>query len=235
MELFFNENLSVNDESMIFSSEESRHISMVLRKKVGEVISVTNGEGLEWKGEITRTDRRIATAKKKIAILHKTQIIPLHIAIAPTKSNDRMEWFLEKATEIGITEITPILCDHSERKYLKPERMKKILVRALKQSTQYFLPKLNPMISFESFMKLKHPDKRFLAHCQKGDRIILNQVGDLNSEILVMIGPEGDFSLREIYKAQTQFFRAIKLSSKRLRTETAAIVACSQVATLREI
>ena len=235
MELFYNENLRLDDESLIFGSDESRHMSKVLRKKVGELICVTNGKGLEWKGQITSTDSRNAAAKKTEAILHQNKIFPLQIAIAPTKSNDRLEWFLEKATEIGVTEITPILCDHSERKTLKPERMKKILVGAIKQSGQYHLPQLNPMISFEALMKFDHPQTKLIAHCQKGNRIPLHQMGDLNNEILIMIGPEGDFSIREIKTAQNHSFKAITLSSQRLRTETAAIMVCSQVAILREI
>ena len=235
MELFYNENLSANDESLIFGPEESRHLSKVLRKKVGKSIRVTNGKGLEWKGQITSTDSRKAAAKKTEATLHQNKIVPLHIAIAPTKSNDRMEWFLEKATEIGVTEITPLMCDRSERKTLKPERMKKILVGALKQSAQYFLPKLNPMISFEALIKLDHPQTKLIAHCQNGNRVPLHQIGDLNDEILIMIGPEGDFSMREIKTAQNHSFIEITLSSQRLRTETAAVVACSQVATLRKI
>ena len=111
MELFYNENLRLNDESLNLGPDESRHLSKVLRKKVGEKIRVTNGHGLEWNGELIITDSRKATAKKKEAVLHQNKIIPLHIAIAPTKSNDRLEWFLEKATEIGVTEITPIVCD----------------------------------------------------------------------------------------------------------------------------
>ena len=136
------------------------------------------------------------------------------MAIAPTKSNDRLEWFLEKATEIGVTEITPLICDHSERKTIKPERMKKILVGALKQSAQYFLPQLNPLISFDALLKLDHPQTRLLAHCQIGNRIPLHQMGDLKDEILIMIGPEGDFSMREIKTAQNHSFTEITLVHK---------------------
>tara|TARA_B100001250_G_scaffold54938_1_gene42515 strand:+ start:327 stop:1046 length:720 start_codon:yes stop_codon:yes gene_type:complete len=235
MELFYNEDLSANEESLIFGLEESRHLSKVLRKKVGEQIHVTNGKGLEWKGLIISNDFRRAAVKKKKATLHQNQSVPLHIAIAPTKSNDRLEWFLEKATEIGISHITPILCDHSERKILKPKRMKKILVGALKQSAQFFLPQLNPMISFKKFMKSHHPQTKLLAHCQKGNKIALHQIKNLNNEVLIMIGPEGDFSDREIKTAQNHSFTSISLGAQRLRTETAGIVACSKVATLRGI
>ena len=235
MELFYNENLLTDKQTLTFSAEESRHLTKVLRKKVGQHVRVTNGHGLEWKGQIISTDSRKATAEKTEVIFHKNQNIPLHIAIAPTKSNDRLEWFLEKATEIGITEITPIMCDHSERKTIKPERMKKILVGSIKQSVQYFLPKLNPMISFETFVKWDHPQTKLLAHCQRGNKSPLHQMGDLNKEILIMIGPEGDFSEREINTAHHHSFKEITLGTHRLRTETAGIVACSQVVTLREI
>tara|TARA_B100001173_G_scaffold299856_1_gene298820 strand:+ start:5242 stop:5961 length:720 start_codon:yes stop_codon:yes gene_type:complete len=235
MELFYNENLNANDESLIFGLEESRHLSKVLRKKVGEQIHVTNGKGLQWKGIIISNDFLRASLKKTKVTLHQIKSLPLHIAIAPTKSNDRLEWFLEKATEIGVSHITPLICDHSERKILKPERMKKILVGALKQSAQYFLPQLNPMISFEKFIKSYHPQIKLLAHCQKGNKTALHQIKNLNNEILIMIGPEGDFSDREIKTAKNHSFISISLGKQRLRTETAGIVACSKVATLREI
>ena len=142
---------------------------------------------------------------------------------------------LEKATEIGVTEITPLVCDHSERKSIKFERINKILVRGLKQSVQFFLPKLNPMISFEEFMKSNHPQIKLLAHCQSGNRTPMHKLGNLNKEILIMIGPEGDFSNQEIKAAVNNSFTEITLGVNRLRTETAGIIACSKVATLREI
>jgi len=235
MELFYKENLVKKDESIIFDAEESRHLSKVLRKKVGEMISVTNGKGLEWHGQIVSADVRKAAAKKTDVILHQNQLIPLHIAIAPTKSNDRLEWFLEKSTEIGVSQITPLICEHSERKVIKPERLNKILIGGIKQSAQFFLPELNPMISFEEFMKLEHPQTKLIAHCQKGDQKALHKTENLNREILIMIGPEGDFSDREITIAHLLNFGAITLGEQTFRTETAGIVACSRVATLREI
>ncbi len=235
MELFYKENLVAYDESITLGAEESLHLSKVLRKKVGKMISVTNGKGLEWQGKIVSADARKAAIKKTDIILHQNRLIPLHIAIAPTKINDRLEWFLEKATEIGVSQITPLLCDHSERKVIKPERLNKILIGGIKQSTQFFLPKLNPMISFKEFMKLEHPQTKLIAHCQKGDQKALHQIQNLSRNILIMIGPEGDFSDREIKIARLLNFGAITLGEQRLRTETAGIVACSRVATLREI
>lgn len=235
MELFYSESLLQEDETLMFDSEESRHLVKVLRKKSGDLISVTNGRGLEWMGEIIGTDQRKVMAKKNKVIVHQNNSSPLHIAIAPTKSNDRMEWFLEKATEIGLTQITPILCQHSERKTLKLDRMKKILVGGLKQSAQFYLPQLNPVVSFEAFVKSDHREKKLIAHCQKGEKIDLHQIENIEGDILIMIGPEGDFSDREIIDAKDHSFTEISLGSQRLRTETAGIVACSKVATLREI
>ena len=235
MELFYSENLRYTDETLFFSKEESRHLNKVLRKKPGNLISVTNGEGLEWKGEIVSTDIRKVVAQKTESLFHQNKITPLHIAIAPTKSNDRMEWFLEKATEIGVTQITPILCQHSERKTIKPVRMKKILVGGLKQSAQFYLPKLNPLLSYEDFIGLGHKDIKLLAHCQKGNKKDLSLIENLDGNLLIVIGPEGDFSKVEIEMAREMVFTEITLGSQRLRTETAGVVACSMVATFREI
>jgi 16S rRNA (uracil1498-N3)-methyltransferase len=235
MELFYSETLIQENEMLIFDSDESRHIVRVLRKKIGDFIRVTNGQGLEWEGEIIATELRKVVAKKNNIILHQNKITPLHIAIAPTKSNDRMEWFLEKATEIGVTQITPILCQHSERKTLKIDRMKKILVGGLKQSAQFFLPQLNPIISFDDFIKSDPQGKRLIAHCQNEEKTTLHKIGNLECEIIIMIGPEGDFSNREVNTASEHSFKGISLGSQRLRTETAGIVACCMVATLREV
>lgn len=235
MELFYSETLTQENETLIFDSDESRHIVRVLRKKIGDFISVTNGQGLEWKGEIIGTDIRKVVAKKNNVIVHQNKNAPLHIAIAPTKSNDRLEWFLEKATEIGVTQVTPILCQHSERKTVKADRMKKILVGGLKQSAQFYLPQLNPIVSFDDFIKLDSQGKRLIAHCQNREKTTLHKIGNLDCEMLIMIGPEGDFSDREVNTALEHSFTGISLGSQRLRTETAGIVACCMVATLREV
>ena len=235
MELFYAKHIVVEDDILTFSPEESRHLIKVLRKKFGDLIRVTDGKGLEWIGEIIDINTKKVIGKKSQFILHKNNITPLHIAIAPTKNNDRFEWFLEKATEIGVSEITPIICNHSERKTIKPNRLNKILINGIKQSTQFFLPILNPIISFEAFIKKDLPKIKLIAHCQKGNKLLLQQVSNLDNEVLIMIGPEGDFSHIEIENAQNQYFTEVSLGSQRLRTETAGLVACSKVATLREI
>ena len=235
MELFYAKHITSKDEILTISPEESRHVTKVLRKKIGDLIGITNGKGLEWIGEIIHINTRKVVAKKSKFILHKNNRPTLHIAIAPTKNNDRFEWFIEKATELGVSEITPIICNHSERKTIKPERLKKILISGIKQSAQFFLPILHPTIFFETFINQDLPKTKLIAHCQKGNKLPLQEVRNLDNEVLIMIGPEGDFSKLEIENAQNQFFSEITLGSQRLRTETAGLVACSKVATLREI
>ena len=234
MELFYIETISSNMNEVKFSVDESRHIIKVLRKKNGDPIHITNGKGLEWVGEITNSDIRKVTAKYNSDCIHKNNKPNLHIAIAPTKSNDRMDWFLEKATEIGISEITPIICDHSERKVIKPSRMKKILVGAIKQSNQFHLPQLNPICTFKQFTEKKYLEIKMIAHCREGRKKKLHQINNIQSGLIILIGPEGDFSEREIEIAKVNSYAEISLSSQRLRTETAGVVACNSVATLRK-
>ena len=234
MELFFQENLLESTTEIKFSTEESRHISKVLRKKTGDAITVTNGKGLEWKGEITMLDTRNTLATKTATIFHKKAKSNLHIAIAPTKSNDRIEWFLEKATEIGITHITLILCNHSERRNIKSERFEKILIGALKQSNQFHLPKLNSLTYFSDFVSSYSADNKFIAHCREGNKSNLSSYNSLSKDVLILIGPEGDFSREEVELAMENDFLPIALGSQRLRTETAGIVACQTVVINRE-
>ncbi len=235
MELFYLETISSDMNEVKFSVDESRHITKVLRKKNGDSIHITNGKGLEWVGEITNSDIRKVIVKNISDYFHENNEANLHIAIAPPKSNDRMDWFLEKATEIGISEITPIICDNSERKLIKPFRMKKILVSAIKQSNQFHLPKLNAISTFKQFIENKYSDVKMIAHCRSGMKKWLHQISNIQSGLIVLIGPEGDFSKREIEIAKANSYTEISLSGQRLRTETAGIVACNSIATLRKV
>ena len=158
----------------------------------------------------------------------------VHLAVAPTKMNDRYEWFLEKATEIGIDTITPILCDHSERKIIKHERFEKILHSATKQSLQTYLPKLNSSVSFKDFLKQEFSGQQFIAHCEESDRKSLKQVLQASEDVTILIGPEGDFSVKEIEMALQHNFIPVTLGETRLRTETAAIAACHTVSLINE-
>ena len=234
MQLFYQPDLDQNSQQFTFDKEESRHIVKVLRKKVGDTLQVTNGNGLFFTAEIT-----VANIKNCLATIIKItksskRSYNLHLAVAPTKMNDRFEWFLEKATEIGISEITPIICEHSERKVVKEERYEKVLQAAMKQSLQAYLPKLNKTIVFSEFIKQKINGQKFIAHCEETDKKSLKSQLKTGEDCTVLIGPEGDFSVREIETALHHNFIPVTLGKTRLRTETAAIVACHSVAFLNE-
>ena len=229
MQLFYNPTIDETTESFSFDKEESKHIIKVLRKKDTDILFVTNGLGLLFKTEITLASDNKCTVQ--ILSLEKTEPskFQLHLAVAPTKMNDRYEWFLEKATEIGIHEITPIICDRSERKVINRERFEKILLTAMKQSNVLFLPKLNQAISFKEFIKNKKEGLQLIAHCEETDKKSLKSVLKTNENVTLLIGPEGDFSEKEIALALENNYSPVSLGNTRLRTETAAIVACHSV------
>ena len=225
MQLFFNPDITIDTEQITFEKEESRHIIRVLRKKEGDILHITNGNGFLFSVEIT-----IASDKKCLATVIKKEEKPnnrdyyLHVAIAPTKKNDRLEWFLEKATEIGVDEITPIICDNSERKIVKIERLSKIVQSAMKQSLQFTLPKLNAPVKFSTFIQQDFTAQLFIAHCEeKKEENLLKDIASKNAKYTVLIGPEGDFSAKEIEKALSLKFVPISLGKNRLRTETAGL------------
>lgn len=230
MQLFYNPNLDHSAAQFVFGLEESKHITKVLRKKEGDILHITNGKGHLFKAEILSADSKRCKAQiidfeKK----HQTKHW-LHMVVAPTKLNDRFEWFLEKATEIGINEITPIICKHSERKTIKQERLERVIQSGMKQSLRAYLPKLNPAISFEDYMEKKHEGLLFIAHCQEGEKLDLKRRVAPDKDITILIGPEGDFSNSEVKVAYEKGFLPVSLGKSRLRTETAAIVACVTVA-----
>ena len=222
MQLFYLEN---PENEIILSTQESKHATKVLRKKEGDILNFTDGKGGFHKAEITVADSRkcrlqIVSSEQK----PKQHNYHLHIAIAPTKNMDRFEWFLEKVTEIGIDEITPIICSRSERKVIKNERCNKILLSAMKQSLKFHLPKLNEAISLTNFLKSNVDGAKYIAHCEKSDKLELRKVNSAE-KTLILIGPEGDFSPAEIEMALQNQFKAVSLGTSRLRTETAGIVA----------
>lgn len=229
MQLFYNPDINETTETFSFDKEESKHIIKVLRKKDNDILFVTNGLGFIFETEITLA----SDSKCTVRIVGKEQFpasrIHLHLAVAPTKMNDRYEWFLEKATEIGIQEITPIICEHSERKVIKTERFDKIILSAMKQSNQAFLPKLNEPITCKEFISKKIDGLKFIAHCEETDKKTLKESLRENQNITILIGPEGDFSQKEINMALENRYLPVSLGNTRLRTETAAIVACHSV------
>ena len=226
MQLFYLENTK---DEIILSSEESKHASKVLRKKEGDILNFTDGKGAFYKAEITVADSRkcrlkvVSTEQKE-----KQHNYHLHIAIAPTKNMDRFEWFLEKATEIGIDEITPIICRRSERKVIKTERCNRILLSALKQSLKFHLPKLNEAISLNDFIKQDFEGTKYIAHCEEGNKTELKEKKK-EKRTLILIGPEGDFSHTEIEMALQSQFKAVSLGTSRMRTETAGIIAAHTI------
>ncbi|AXT60057.1 16S rRNA (uracil(1498)-N(3))-methyltransferase [Aquimarina sp. AD10] len=230
MQLFYNDTLTETSTSIKFSREESKHISKVLRKQEGDTLNITNGKGLLFTASITFSNPSQCHATIDSYTLEARKPYRLHLVVAPTKMNDRYEWFLEKATEIGIHEITPIICDHSERKVIKQERFERILLSAMKQSLQCYLPKLNPAISFSNFISTTNHDQLYIAHCEETKKQSLKDVLKQGSSYTILIGPEGDFSTKEIELALTSGYTPVTLGDTRLRTETAAMVATHSVA-----
>jgi len=214
--------------------EESKHIIRVLRKKPGDTIHFTDGKGWFYKTVISHIDGKSCT----VEILKKFEgedrrPYRIHIAIAPTKNNDRLEWFLEKATEIGIDEITPIICDHSERKVVKHERLNKVITSAVKQSLKSFHPKLNEQINLKEFLNKEFSGQKFIAYIDKDVTLELSKSLKPEGDVLMLIGPEGDFRPEEVELAKQKGFVAVSLGKSRLRTETAGIVACHTVSLLK--
>lgn len=233
MQLFYNPDIDETTESFAFEKEESRHIVKVLRMESGDILFVTNGLGFIFKTEITlASDNKCAV---KILSFQKSPApsYRLHMAVSPTKMNDRYEWFIEKATEIGISEITPVICARSERKSVKIERFDKIVLSAMKQSAQAYLPKINEPVSFKDFMK-SQAGLKLIAHCDESDKKSLKNIAKPNTDIIMLIGPEGDFSQKEIQLAIENNYIPVSLGNTRLRTETAALVACHSIAFINE-
>ncbi len=225
MQIFIANNNEI--ESGELNEFESKHCIKVLRKVPGDEIKITNGCGDLFIAKITKTSSNKCSFEIVDKVHKQKTSPPLHIAIAPTKSIDRFEFFLEKCTEIGISEITPMVCFHSERKNIKLERLKKIIISACKQSKNFHFPKLNEITPFKKIINDKCIQK-LIAHCENNEKIELKNC-TLNQPTLILIGPEGDFSKDEIELAIESNFKPISLGNSRLRTETAGIVACSTV------
>lgn len=229
MQLFYNPEITSESRQIVFDKEESRHISKVLRKSTGDILHITNGEGHMFTAKIVIGDVKNCVADVIDQEFKEPRNYKIHMAVAPTKMNERYEWFLEKATEIGVDSITPILCDHSERKIVKLERFEKIIQAATKQSLHYYMPKLNEAVSFREFVSQTFVGQKFIAHCEETDRLSFKNAIQRSSDIIIMIGPEGDFSTQEIKLALEHNFKPVMLGKTRLRTETAAVVACHSI------
>lgn len=233
MQLFYVPNIS--GAEVILDETESKHAIRVLRLQKGSIVRIVDGKGGFFEAEISDPNPK----KCRIAIVKSTsefgkKDFHLHIAIAPTKNIDRFEWFLEKATEIGIDEITPLLTSHSERKTINPERLEKILVSAMKQSLKAYLPKLNDLISFKELIVNNKTGKKYIAYCDDIQKTHLKDLVSKGKDAIILIGPEGDFSPDEIQIALENNFEIVSLGTARLRTETAGIVACHIVNLINE-
>ena len=229
MHLFFDDSLTNNLIKHSIEGDEAWHCIKVLRLKINDKITLTDGRGFLYNALVSSINQKKKILEVEILEVKEKQKYPtanLHIAIAPTKNIDRFEYFVEKATEIGVNEITPIITDNSERKTVNIERVSKILVSAIKQSGQFYLPTLNNVIHFNKFIEMNHCENKFIAHCNDTEKKSLNDYVKKGQDSLILIGPEGDFSKEEIAISIKKDFKALSLGNTRLRTETAGVVAC---------
>lgn len=218
-------------QQIYLDEDESAHCAKVLRLRPGEIISVIDGFGHFYEAELTLCDKKNCAAIIT-SIDTDVYIRPYrnHVAIAPTKNIDRFEWFVEKAVEFGIDEITPLLCDHSERKILKIDRLQKIATSAVKQSGNVIMPIINELTSYNNFIKSCAASCRMIAHCEPQGKKIFAQNVAAGQDSCTLIGPEGDFSSKEIALALDNGFRPTSLGNTRLRTETAGVAVCAFLA-----
>jgi 16S rRNA (uracil1498-N3)-methyltransferase len=223
----------VTSGSNLLGEQESWHCTRVLRLAEGGIIHLADGRGNLYECVILIADpRKCIVNVVSVQTEYQKRKNYIHIGIAPTKSLDRFEWFLEKATEIGIDEITPLFCAHSERIRIKTERLQKILVAAMKQSLKAYLPILNEPSPLKDILTQEFHGAKFIACCESGEEDELQKVYRNGDDAMILIGPEGDFSPEEIILSKKEGFIPISLGKSRLRTETAGIVACHTISLL---
>jgi 16S rRNA (uracil1498-N3)-methyltransferase len=233
MDLFFAPDILTNHS---LPEAESQHCIRVLRRQKGDLIRITDGKGCFFNALIEETDAKRCPVEI-IETIHQPPLWKgrIEIAVAPTKNKERIEWFVEKATEIGIDKMIFLRTRFSERKEIKTERLNHILVSAMKQSEKAVLPELQEITNFESFVKQNFDGKKLIAHCYEGEKKYLSKSIEKEENVLILIGPEGDFSEEEIVWAVANGFRPVTLGKSRLRTETAALVACQTVHIVRQM
>ncbi len=222
---FFQENIS-NNPSNILSEETSRHCVQVLRMKAGNSLQLTDGKGNLFTALITHADKKNCEVKIEESIFEQQQLRKISIGISLLKNQNRFEWFFEKATEIGVYEIIPLLCKRTERLHFREERMKNILIAAMIQSRQCWLPILQNMVVFENLISSSAHTQKFIAHCMQTKKQTLKEF-NLSNDIQILIGPEGDFSEDEILLSYKKNYIPVSLGNTRLRTETAALTAAT--------
>jgi len=229
MHVFYTPDIESNEYTL--NEEESKHCIRVLRLSKGSMVSLIDGRGGLYQAEIISDNKKNVIVSVTESVLnYQKRNHYLHIAVAPTKNIDRLEWFLEKATEIGIDEITPVICARSERKVVKEDRLNKVITSAVKQSLQAYHPKLNPYTPISEFLKHDVEGAKLIAHCMEGEpRQYISQVPTDTKRYTILIGPEGDFNAEEVQVALENGYKALTLGNTRLRTETAALAACFEV------
>lgn len=227
MQVFYASNISGTE--VLLEAEESLHLSKVLRLKAGEIVGLMDGKGSLYEAVVAFPHAKESKLSISKLLEKQERKRKLHIAIAPTKSMERFEWFLEKAVEIGIDRITPLVSQRSERVVLKKPRMEKIILSAMKQSRQAWMPQLDELISTSDFLTKPHEGLACIAHCGAGPKESFYKIQSDHQNMLVLIGPEGDFTPHEIAQAIENGFTSVSLGDSRLRTETAAIMVCAAV------
>ncbi|MDR2025937.1 MAG: 16S rRNA (uracil(1498)-N(3))-methyltransferase [Prevotellaceae bacterium] len=222
--MFYSE--KIENEICVLNSEESKHCISVLRHRTGDIVDVFGRSGEIYTAKIINdsTKECVLNVIDKKPVYKRPEF--LHIAIAPTKNVDRFEWFVEKAVEIGIEEITPLFSEHSERKVLNMERIDKIVVSAMKQSLNLSFPKINQPVEFKDFIRMKSTAQKCIAYCEEKNITFAETIA-ARKPVLSMIGPEGDFTKQEVEAAISKGFIPVSLGRNRLRTETAGIVSCA--------
>ncbi|NPD46715.1 MULTISPECIES: 16S rRNA (uracil(1498)-N(3))-methyltransferase [unclassified Lentimicrobium] len=233
MHLFYTPDIQGNTYQL--SEEESKHAARVLRLDMGDEIILTDGKGNWMISEIIDPHpKRCLVQVNETKCDFNSKPYELHMAVAPTKNINRFEWYLEKATEIGIDVITPIRTEHSERKEIKWPRLQKVITSAMKQSLKAWHPELKEMMKFKDLINQDFDGKKLIAWCEadKSDRI--DRFVEAGEKALILIGPEGGFSPEEVNEAKDKGFEPVSISSSRLRTETAAVVACHSIAFINQ-
>lgn len=230
MHLFYTPEI-VTESTFTLNEEESKHAVRVLRLTEGSSVQLIDGIGGFYTAKITSAhSKRVDLSITNHQPEYGKRNYYLHLLVAPTKNIDRFEWFVEKATEIGIDEITPVVCEHSERKELRTDRVNRVIISAIKQSLKAFKPILNEPTTFISAIKNNSADVKAIAHCADfGHKKSLKEIVHPGKSVIICIGPEGDFSATEIELALLAGFEPVTLGSSRLRTETAALEACFEI------
>ncbi|SDH55868.1 16S rRNA (uracil1498-N3)-methyltransferase [Pedobacter terrae] len=229
MHIFYTPDITQNTYTL--NEEESKHCVRVLRLTIGSIINLVDGKGSFYTAEITADNpKKVSLSVLKVETEFHKRNHYLHVAVAPTKNIDRIEWFLEKATELGIDEVTPIITDRSERRVVKEDRLNKVITAAVKQSIKAYHPKLNDAIAFDDFLKEPFDGDQLIAHCiDNGEKRFISELVAPHQKYLILIGPEGDFTPDEVNLALNKGFKALTLGDNRLRTETAALSVCFEI------